>query len=528
MLAFFVLGVVGLRHHEMWRDELYPWLVARDSPSIRDLFRITQYDSHFRLWHLALWLVTRFTHNCKAMQWLHLILATLAVWLLVRFSPFTRWQKALFCFGYFPFYEYCVISRCYVLIVLLAFLFCALFTARRRSYIALGAVLFLLSNVNIFGTIMAISLGSVLAVEYLPMRKSEGLWKTSRSDVLGGACLFVLGLGSAALQIAIRPHDSTVSAGWQHPLTGSGVATAWINIWSAYVPVSWEFPILKNFTWGDNYLTTGYPGARPLAVALALGLVAVSTAMLRRSRPALVCYLGGISLFLLFYCFVASGALRHWGIVFILFLASVWLAWSPRPAERPSPTGQQLHWENPFLFGLLTVHVLAGLYAWIADFRYPFSTSKWTAGYIQEHGLQNLPIVGDDQIKVSTLSAYLDRPIYYLDDNRLGTFSISTTAAQRLPSTEEIFRKVAELLAERHTDLLLVLTGMLAGPEHEGHRPPLLSAWLDPDGTLELTPHSGGATSSQIALLFIPSAPITDEMFCLYDVRPATPSPSIR
>jgi len=203
MLAFFVLGVVGLRHHEMWRDELYPWLVARDSPSIRDLFHITQYDSHFRLWHLALWLVTRFTHNCEAMQWLHLVLATLGVWLLVRFSPFTRWQKALFCFGYFPFYEYCVISRCYVLIVLLAFLFCALFTARRRSYVALGAVLFLLSNVNIFGTIMAVGLGAALAVECLPIRKFKALWKTSRFDVLAGACLF-------APRLSKSPSDRTI------------------------------------------------------------------------------------------------------------------------------------------------------------------------------------------------------------------------------------------------------------------------------------------------------------------------------
>jgi hypothetical protein len=265
-----------------------------------------------------------------------------------------------------------------------------------------------------------------------------------------------------------------------------------------------------------------------VAVALSLALVVISAAMLWPDRPALVCYLVGISLSLLFYCFVYIGALRHWGLVFILFIACVWLARTYRNGKRGPPAGRPAHWENPFLVVLLTAHVLAGLYAWGTDFLYPFSASKPMAKLIQERGLQNLLIVGDDQMKVSTLAAYLDRPIYYADDNRFGTFSIETTAPQNLPPPGQIFEKVAALIAERHTDVLVVLTGGLAGPEHEGKRVPLLLAWLYPDGTVAFTSDPSRPLASRITFLARSAHTMTDERFWLYIVQQAGPSPGNR
>src|SRR5690348_12352651 len=81
---FFLVGMVGLLHHSMWRDETNTWLQARFSGSFRDLYLIARYDTHFLLWHLLLWGLTRVTHNCQAMQWLHLTLATCGVWLVAQ------------------------------------------------------------------------------------------------------------------------------------------------------------------------------------------------------------------------------------------------------------------------------------------------------------------------------------------------------------------------------------------------------------------------------------------------------------
>jgi hypothetical protein len=375
LLVFLTFGIIGLRHHEMWRDEVYGWLAARDSSTLTELLRNTRYDPHFKLWNFILWFLTRFTRNCEAMQWLHLMLATAAVWLFVQCSPFTRLQKALFSFGYFPLYEYCVVCRNYVLIVLLTFLFCALFTYRTRSHLALSAVLFLLMNVNIFGVLIAIALAAVMFIEFLPINRLADLWRTRKFDLIGGGVVLLLGLAGPVLQVASSPKDSVI-LGWQHPLTMKDLVTSCNNIWRAYVPIPLFFPDPGRCTWGTNYLTDGFPRAWPVAVALSLALLVISAVILQRARPALVCYLVGTSLFLLFYYFVNAGALRHQGLVFMLFLACVWLARSYQNTQRAVPTGWFAHWENSFLVALLVPHLLAALYVSREDFSYRFSASK--------------------------------------------------------------------------------------------------------------------------------------------------------
>jgi hypothetical protein len=133
--AFFLLGLLVLLRHEMWQDEWQAWLLARESSSLADLFQNIRYEGHPCLWYLALFVISRFTTDPLGMQLLHLMIATGTVYIFLKYSPFTRLQKILFIFGYFPFYEYCAISRNYGLGVLSLFSFCAVFASGepRRS-----------------------------------------------------------------------------------------------------------------------------------------------------------------------------------------------------------------------------------------------------------------------------------------------------------------------------------------------------------------------------------------------------------
>ncbi|MUL38781.1 hypothetical protein [Gloeocapsopsis dulcis] len=100
---FFLVSLIGILNHEMWLDELQAWLIAKDSTSLVDLFHNLRYEGHSGLWHINLYLISRFTQNPTAMQFFHLSIATASVYIFVRFAPFTRLQKILFSFGYFPF-----------------------------------------------------------------------------------------------------------------------------------------------------------------------------------------------------------------------------------------------------------------------------------------------------------------------------------------------------------------------------------------------------------------------------------------
>ena len=101
------------------------------------------------------------------MQWFHLVLATCSVWLVLWFGPFTRTQKVLYCFGYFTFFEYCLVCREYVCIGLLMFSLCALCDWRKDSFATQALILFLLSNINVFATFIAFSFVAASALEYL-------------------------------------------------------------------------------------------------------------------------------------------------------------------------------------------------------------------------------------------------------------------------------------------------------------------------------------------------------------------------
>ena len=141
---FVAVGAYTVSHHEMWRDEIQAWLLVRDSASVSELFANLKYEGHPGLWHLCLIPLSRITHSPVIMQVFHLLITCVTVYLFVRYAPFNRVQKFLFCFGYFVLYEYGIIARNYALGLLLITIFCLLFRERYRRFIWIGCVLFCL------------------------------------------------------------------------------------------------------------------------------------------------------------------------------------------------------------------------------------------------------------------------------------------------------------------------------------------------------------------------------------------------
>ena len=47
LLVFFVLGLLGILNHAMWRDELNGWLIARDSPSLTNFWNNIRFNGSF-------------------------------------------------------------------------------------------------------------------------------------------------------------------------------------------------------------------------------------------------------------------------------------------------------------------------------------------------------------------------------------------------------------------------------------------------------------------------------------------------
>ncbi|MGK7887857.1 MAG: hypothetical protein AB4042_00885, partial [Leptolyngbyaceae cyanobacterium] len=143
---FATLGLIGILHHDMWRDEMNTWLIVRDSGSLGEMLGYVNYQGHPALWALLVSLVQQVWDHPVIMQLLHWGLGVGAIALFWGYSQFPRWQKGLFTFGYIPFYEYFLISRPYVLGMLCLFLFCAVYPTRKRTYIWVAIALGLMAN----------------------------------------------------------------------------------------------------------------------------------------------------------------------------------------------------------------------------------------------------------------------------------------------------------------------------------------------------------------------------------------------
>lgn len=427
MGVYFIVVAVGIARHEMWGDELQAWMLARDSSSIPQLLHNMRYEGHPAAWHLLLFLVSRFTRDPVAMQLLHLALATATVFVTVRWAPFSVLQKTLLAFGYFFIYEYAVISRGYVLGALALFVICAAFPSRKRSYLPLALPLVVLANTSAYGFLLAFALGAMFLAEWATDRNLRAEFTGARWDPLLALVLAIAG-GVAAMVQLVPPPDSDTSAalagaaGWSRWRAAYSLST----VWSGYVPI----PLLSTpHRWGTNLLAEGGPWPLFAATLLSVALLTATVLLLARTPYALLFFLlgsGGVVAFTYLYL-VRGGGTRHYGHLFLVLVASLWIARISRPTERPLAPfrGFRLRapsWRNSWLTAILVLQVIAGAILYLEDLRKPFSTAERTASFLQGSDLGTLPIAGSPSLAASALAGHLDREIFDLDKGRFGTF----------------------------------------------------------------------------------------------------------
>ncbi len=459
--VYFLVVAVGIAHHEMWGDELQAWMLARDSGSVPELLHNMRYEGHPAAWHLLLFVISRFTRDPVAMQLLHLALATATVFVLVRWAPFSALQKILLAFGYFFIYEYAVISRGYVLGALALFVICAAFPSRKRSYLPLAFPLVLLANTSAYGFLIAFALGAMLLAEWGTDRHLRAEFAGARWDPWLALVLAVVG-GIAAMVQLLPPSDSHFFApavaarvGWSR----WRVADSLSAVWSGYVPI----PLLWTpHRWDTNLLVDG--GFWPLFAAglLSAALLSAAVLLLVRTPYALLFFLLGSGGVVAFTYLVWGGNTRHYGHLFLVLLASLWIARiSPLP-ESPFPPfrafrAYALRWANPWLTLILVVQVIAGAILYLEDLRKPFSSAQRTADFIQRSGLGALPIAGSPSLPASALAGHLDREVFNLDNGRFSTFVAWGIKGGKMPPGGVVDR--ARPLLTSTTPMLLLALG---------------------------------------------------------------------
>ncbi len=393
--VFAVLLALALSRHEMWRDEIQAWLLARDTPRWWGIFSAIRYEGHPGLWHFLLWPLAHLTWNPVAMQVLHGAVATVTAWLIFRRAPFPWAVRLLLPFGYFLFYEWGVISRNYGLSALLFAAFCSAYARRWHAFPWAALALALACHTNIQSIILVMALAPVLAAEYAvaAVRRRRGADRAGRR-VGAGFALIAIGLASAVLQ-ARPPPDSSLAPGWHTFWDDERAQLVAASLARAYVPV----PEVRPDWWNSCRLTgTGLAGegrlrlppfAAPAFAVLAMaGLAAL---LVRRPWPMLAWTLGTLGL-LVFAYVKYRGFARHDGFHLLWLLVVFWMARSSEPLALPWAGPARL-WPRAeaWGFGLILAGVSA-LQAWAAaaaagaDWGQVFAAGPLAAAWLREHG----------------------------------------------------------------------------------------------------------------------------------------------
>ena len=477
-VLFLMVGAFTASHHEMWRDEIQAWLLARDSTSVFNLFANLKYEGHPGLWHLCLMPLSRITHSPIVMQLFHLLITGVTVYLFVRYAPFNWFQKLLFCFGYFVLYEYAIVARNYALGLLLITVFCVLFKCRYKRFIWVGCVLFLLAHTSVHALIVTIGIGIALCCEYVfagrlfqPLNQEIVAIENRRSIWIGFA-LIGMGILTAVLQLN-PPPDTGFAVAWNFNFEMKRVNNIVKLISRAYLPVT--RPVLG--FWGSNLLTT-YSFFQAIQVPLCYFLMLLSALLFLRRPTALLTYLISTFGLLAFFYVKYHGSIRHHGFLFLTFLMCCWI-YRESPAVNFSKAEQEETDSTvnrvvnvagtAVLTFLLICHAVGGVIAVRMEHRHVFSYGKLTAEYIKSQGMQGLPMVGNKDSAVSSVVGYLQEPrqIYYPRSGRFGSFIRWNKARTPSISKRRVIEAAKTLSSEKSQDVLIILNGSLSANQIE-------------------------------------------------------------
>jgi hypothetical protein len=428
LVLFTALISVVSAFHEPWKDETQAWRLAIDSGGLRELAYNARYEGHPLLWHVLLQLVGYLSRSWWAAAVLHVVIACVGAWLVLRYAPFTRLQKVLLVFGYYSAYEYAVVVRPYGLGMMLAFAACIAWTAPRRRIGWSAVCLVLLANTTFIGTLLAMTMALAFAIDWAWPDDAERR-PSKRALIVAGSAAFLATVLVLAITVAqVKPPTDAAYVGEAKSVTS-------ISQWDlASIPTR-ELNVLTPLARSDGGLMWSrwlfLPRSKPaLAVVLAASLIAIAVGILiaARRRVALVCYVVGTAGYLLFFAFFFPGTLHHHGYLFVVWVVSAWLAWASAPSERPSmlaSISRRLDgWRAPLFTASLVIPTLATLQMWVADLRMPFADARHVAEVIRSNGLDRAPIVTILRSDGQAVAAFLDREVIFPLEGTSRTFVV--------------------------------------------------------------------------------------------------------
>lgn len=357
LILYLGINYMLVQKHEPWRDEAHHWLISRDL-SYSGIIEEMKYDGHPCLWNLILAPFAKAGLPYKTLNFISLFFMTAAAILLLFFSPFPFWLDALLLFSPAFTYYFSANARQYSLIPLILMGLAATYRERHRKPFRYGCLIALLVQTHVIMLGMAAILALLWLIETIHIESGQSKFLY---------CLKCLGLPiiSASFllfQLIQVPGTSTWYRSDQIPLSEAGY----------HLRAAFDRSTLCLF------------GSRSAVLCIFLLLLVICLLSFflfhthESGRITLVCFFSIIfQIFVFSFIYQESiQRLLTWPVIFT-FAFWVILAMNPRLPEKLM--------FSAFLT-LATVFLAITNYPLIIeDYRMPYSDSKRTAEFINQH-----------------------------------------------------------------------------------------------------------------------------------------------
>lgn len=388
-IAYMAVVAVVMYFHEPWFDEAQSWLIARDS-SFADLLTLRpHYEGHPPLWTLLLSIPAKtgvpYEIGLKGVQFL--CAALLGGWLIFR-APFNRLTIALLPFTYFICFQYGVTARPYALLcvsLLMVAHYWKYADSKPSNTWKLVLSLVLMCAISAYG--IAIAAGFALAwvvrsVQIAGIKNAVCEIFSNINRLLGWILLAFVGFASIA---CIWPAANAF--GSRATFSGNSHLIQFLYF-IFVVPSESMFTAFA----GDVSLRRMSLGILPTIICVLISILIWAFAICIAKRRKML-----VSLILPFLTFAIIATqyftLHHAGIVFVFFIAQLWMFVDNKPLNFDITLANKLSNKCAFTQSIIVIllapSLIWNIFACVNDIRFDYSGSRALAQFIQRNHAEN-------------------------------------------------------------------------------------------------------------------------------------------
>jgi len=415
VLLIYIISIsIVIVKHEPWADEAQAWLLARDSNPFDLLFKRLRYEGHPGLWYLILTPFSKLLPY-RSISLLSGLIATLGVYIFLRYAPFPKSIRFTLPFTYFIFYQYAVIARSYVLLPTLFFLTAIAYRDKTARIYRYTLLLSLLAYTSVYTMLVAVALMLLHAVDLIRARSEldrELVMKQVKAYVA-----FAILIGLIVVQLW-QPEDSSFARGYH---LGIG-----------------RFLRLSRTVLNESTTEIGYLSIPILLISLIWFWL----------KGALSVYL--VSTFVVLALFSAKYYNSwHQGIIFLIWVFAMWISFGSEAKtegkrKRLRDVIEKLTITS--MIAVIGIQIFWSAAVSISDFRGPYSASRAVVKYIRSNHLEKKRIYATSFWTTSILAYFRENIFANHNGGRKPAFWFWAKDNRRIEDLNRILRDRPDLI----------------------------------------------------------------------------------